>query len=111
MSMKRISVLLCSLMVVGAAAQQARAGDLLESQSSDRLAKARLLSLSELNLNEIVTRYFAFGGIAVAAFKTDNPLQLVSPFATEKYGSGLDNVLSDLKTGRPYGWKLFEIRF
>jgi hypothetical protein len=149
--MKRISVLLCSLMVVGAAAQQARtgdsrasqlsnrlakasspssskgktndiavvgaaaqparAGDLLESQLSDRLAKARLLSLSELNPNEIVTRYFAYGGIAVAAFKADNPLQLVSPFATENYGSGLDNVLRDLKTGRPYGWKLFEIRF
>jgi hypothetical protein len=97
--------------VVGAAAQPTRAGDLLESQLSDRLAKANLLSLSEWNPNEIVTRNFAYSGIAVAAFKTDNLLQLVSPFAPEKYGSGENNVLRDLKTGRTSGWKLFQIQF
>jgi hypothetical protein len=97
--------------VVGAAAQPARAGDSMESQLSERMAKANWISLSEWNPNEIVTRYFAYGGIAVAAFKADDPLQLFSPFAQSKYGSGLDNALRDLKTGRPYGWKLFEIRF
>ena len=97
--------------VVGAAAQQARAEDLLESQLSDRLAKASSLSLSEGNPNEIVKGNFAYSGIAVAAFKTDNLLQLVSPFAPEKYGSGEDNVLRDLKTGRTSGCKLFQIKF
>jgi hypothetical protein len=97
--------------VVGAAAQQARAEDLLKSQLSDRLAKASSLSLSEGNPNEIVKGNFAYSGIAVAAIKTDNLLQLVSPFAPAKYGSGMDNVLRDLKTGRPSGWKLFQIRF
>jgi hypothetical protein len=151
MSMKKISVLLCSLMVVGAAAQPARtedsrelqlsnrlakasslslsegktddiavvgaapqkasAEDLLESQLSDRLAKASLLSLSEGNPNEIVKRNFAYSGIAVAAIKTDNPLQLISPLAPAKYGSGEDNVLRDLKTRRTSGWKLFQIQF
>jgi len=52
-----------------------------------------------------------YSGIAVAAFKTDNPLQLISPFAPAKYGSSKDNVLRDLKTGRTSGWKLFQIQF
>jgi hypothetical protein len=99
------------LAVVGALAQQARAEDLLESQLSDRLAKASSLSLSEGKQNEIVKGNFAYSGIAVAAFKTDNLLQLVSPFAPERYGSSLDNVLRDLKTGRTSGWKLFQIGF
>ena len=99
------------LAVVGAPAQQARAEDLLQSQLSDRLAKASLLSLSEGTPNEIVKENFTYSGIAVAAFKTDNLLQLVSPFAPAKYGSGLDNVLRDLKTGRTSGWKLFQIQF
>ena len=97
--------------VVGAAGKQARAGDLLESQLSGRLAKASSLALSEGNPNEIVKGSFAYSGIVVAAFKTENPLQLVSPFAPEKYGSGVDNVLRDLKTGGVSGWKLFQIRF
>jgi hypothetical protein len=97
--------------VVGAPAQQAHAEDLLESQLSDRLAKASSLSLSEGKQNEIVKGNFAYSGIAVAAFKTDNLLQLVSPFAPERYGSSLDNVLRDLKTGRTSGWKLFQIGF
>ncbi len=97
--------------VVGAAAQQVPAGGLLESQLSDRLAKVSLHSLSEGNPNEIVKGNFAYSGIAVAAFKTDNPLQLASPFAPARYGSGLDNVLRDLKTGGVSGWKLFSIGF
>jgi hypothetical protein len=100
-----------NIAVVGAPAQQTRAGDLLESQLSDRLAKTSLLSLIVGNPNEIVKGNFAYGGIAVAAFKTDNPLQLISPFAPEKYGSGEDNVLRDLKTGRTSGCKLFQIQF
>ena len=40
-----------------------------------------------------------------------NTVILVSPFAPERYGSGEDNVLRDLKTGRTSGWKLFQIRF
>jgi hypothetical protein len=96
---------------VSAAAQPARTEDLLESQFSDRLAKASSLSLSEGNPNEIVKGNFAYGGIAVAAFKTDNLLQLVNPFAPAKYGSGEDNLLRDLKTARGSGWKLLQIRF
>jgi len=111
MSMKKMSILLLSLAVVGAPAQQTRTGDLLESQLSDRLAKTSLLLLNEGNPNEIVKGNFAYSGIAVAAFKTDNPLQLISPFAPAKSGSSKDNVLRDLKTGRTSGWKLFQIRF
>ena len=151
MSMKKMSILLCSLVVVGAAAQQVLAedsresqlsnrlakasslslsegktddiagvgaaaqqvpaGGLLESQWSDRLAKVSLHSLSEGNPNEIVKGNFAYSGIAVAAFKTDNPLQLINPFAPPRYGSGEDHVLRDLKTDRVSGWKLFQIGF
>jgi hypothetical protein len=97
--------------VVDAAAEQAHAEDLLESQWSDRLAMVSLHSLSEGNPNEILNGNFTYSGIAVAAFKSDNPLQLISPFAPAKYGSGEDNVLRDLKTDRISGWKLFQIRF
>jgi hypothetical protein len=74
--MKKMSILLFSLVVVGAPAQPARAEDLLKSQLSDRLAKASSLSLSEGKPNEIVKGNFAYSGIAVAAFKTDSLLQL-----------------------------------
>ena len=74
--------------VVGAAAQQARAEDLLESQLSDRLANASSLSLSEGTPNEIVKGNFAYSGIAVAAFKTDNLLQLFNPFAPARVRFG-----------------------
>ena len=53
----------------------------------------------------------AYSGIAVAAFKTDNLLQLFNPFAPAKYGSALDNTIEDPKTGKARGWKLFSIRF
>ena len=99
------------IVVVGAVAQQARAEDLLESELGDRLAKASSLSLSEGNPNDIVKGNFTYSGIAVAALKTDNLLQLVNPFAPARYASGEDNVLRDLKTARVSGWKLFSIRF
>jgi hypothetical protein len=111
MIMKKMSILLYCLTVVGAAAQQALAEDSRESQLSNRLAKASLLSLSEGDPNEIVKRNFAYSGIAVAAFKTDNLLQLVNPFAPAKYGPSENNVLRDLKTGRLSGCKLFQIQF
>ena len=151
MSMKRLSFVLCSVVVVCVAAQQARAGDsresqlsnrlanatslslgerktndlaavgavaqqtrgqdLLEWQLSDRLAKARWLSLSVGNPNEIVKGRLTYSGIAVAAFKTDNLLQMVNPFAPARYGSGEGNVLRDFKTAKVSGWKLFSIRF
>ena len=93
------------------AASQAGAVHLLESQLSDRLANAISLSLNERNPNEVVKGNIAHSGIAVAAFKTDNLLQLFNPFAPPKYGSGEDNVLRDLETDRISGWKLFSIGF
>ncbi|MCX6928756.1 MAG: hypothetical protein NT154_36920 [Verrucomicrobia bacterium] len=152
--MKRLSVFLCSIVLVGSVARSARSEDLKGSQGwrlgnpatnassltldepkpnenaevaataerlraedplispfSDRLAKASLLSLRESKPNEIVRGNLTYGGIAVAVLKSDNPLQLLNPFASDKYGSGEDNVLRDLKTGGISGWKLFSIRF
>ena len=151
MSMMKMSVLLYSVVMVGAVAQQASTEDLqgselsnrlanasslllseektndiavdgvvaqpapvedwMQSQLSDRLAMDTSLSLSEANPNEIVKGNFAYSGIAVAAFTTDNLLQLFNPFAPAKYGSGEDYVLRDLKTDGVSGWKLFSIGF
>ena len=94
-----------------AGAQPLHADDALESELATRLDRASSLSSSEVRPNEIVRGGVTWGGIAVAWFKTDNLLQLVSPFAPAKYGSGEDNILRDPGSGRVNGWKLFSIRF
>ena len=104
-------VLLCGLALLAAGTQQARAQDTLESQLSLRLTRAVAPSSSEARPNEIVRGSLSYSGIAVAVIKADNPLQLLNPLAAAKYGSGEDNALRDVKTGRVSGWKLFSIRF
>jgi len=52
-----------------------------------------------------------YSGIAVQAVKTDNPLQLINPFAPLSYGNGADNLDRDIITGRDNGLKFFAIGF
>ena len=96
---------------IGPVVLQPALEDGLESQLSDRLTKAISLSLSEGKQNEIAAGNVTYGGIAVAAFATDNLFQLFNPFAPAKYGSGEDNLLRSLKPPEASGWKLFSIRF
>jgi hypothetical protein len=111
MSMKRMHILLCGLVVLGITAGLARADNSLESQLSTRLGKAISLSAGEVKANQIVKGDVAYSGIAVAAIKTDNLLELFNPLAPAAYGSALDNTLEDLNTGKARAWKLFSIQF
>ena len=60
--------------------------------------------------------YFAdpdkYGGMLYKAYKTDNPLQLINPFAPREYRQSEATVLPrDPITGVPSGFSLFSIRF
>jgi len=109
--MKSIAIALFFLTILTVTAQPTRTEDSLESQIGARLGKASSLSLAQVKPNEIVKGKITYSGIAVAALKTDNLLQLFNPLAPARYGSPENNVLRDSVTGRVSGWKLFSIRF
>ena len=109
--MKRMTMVLFGFAALAAAACPAYGQDSMESQLSTRLNKAISLSASKAKPNEIVKGKVAYSGIAVSAFKTDNLAQLFNPFAPARYGSALDNALTDAGTGRARAWKVFSIRF
>ena len=109
--MKRMSILVWGFAMLAFGTQLARAQDAMESQLNARLAKASMLSLSEVKPNEIVRDNLTYSGILVEAVKTDNLLQLFNPFAPPKYGSARDNTIEDPATGKARAWKLFSIRF
>jgi hypothetical protein len=109
--MKRMSILVCGLAVLSSGIQFARGQDAMESQLNTRLAKASLLSLSDVKPNEIVKDKVTYSGILVEAVETDNLLQLFNPFAPAKYGSARDNTIEDPASGKARGWKFFSIRF
>jgi hypothetical protein len=107
----KCSLLFGSVIILAAAAGPAHAQDPFESQLSARLDRAVSLSSSEVKQNEIVKEHIAYSGIAVELLKSDNPLELINPFAPDKYATFEDNTLPDPSTGRPRGWKLFSIQF
>ena len=111
MSMKRMSMVLFGFAALAAAALPTYGQNSMESQVSARLSKAVAISASEAKPNEIAKRKVAYSGIAVSAIKTDNLVQLFNPFAPARYGSALDNALTDPDTGRARAWKVFSIQF
>jgi hypothetical protein len=50
-------------------------------------------------------------GVLPQLARTDNPLQLINPFAPARYGDGTDNVVFNPVTNRPEGIALFSVRF
>jgi hypothetical protein len=111
MAMKRTCIVLFSFAVLATAAPSGYAQDSMQSQLNARLNKAVSISSSEVKPNEVVKKKVAYSGIAVSAVKADNPVQIFNPFAPAKYGSALDNAMSDLGTGRVRAWKVFSIQF
>lgn len=53
----------------------------------------------------------ALSGIAVQVAKTENPLQLVNPWAPPEFGESQDNATFSLITNQVTGWKLFAFEF
>ncbi len=58
-------------------------------------------------LNPAIT----YSGVIPQVVKSDNPLQLINPFAPARYGSGMDNLDRDIVTGKERGLKLFSLGF
>lgn len=53
-----------------------------------------------------------YGGILYKAYRADNPLQLINPFAPREYGqSEVTELPRDRITGAPSGLSVFSIRF
>jgi len=52
-----------------------------------------------------------YSGVLVQVTKTDNPLQLINPFAPARYGSGFSNLRVDPVTGRAQGISLLTIGY
>ena len=69
------------------------------------------LTLDQPKPNEIVKGKVVFSGIAVEAVKKRNPFQLINPAAPAEYGSPEDNLVREPPNGRPFGLKIFAIRF
>ena len=67
----------------------------------------------ELRPNEIKVGQLTLAGVGVLLAKADthNPLQLLNPFAPERYGSPEDSVFRSPVNGKISGIKIFEIRF
>ena len=61
--------------------------------------------------NQIVRKQITYSGALVQLYKTDSPLQLISPFAPASYGSGHANLSIDPVTRKPGGIALLSINF
>jgi hypothetical protein len=61
--------------------------------------------------NETKINGITYSGILVQLATTDQPLELINPFAPSEYGSAQDNTVLDPITGRPSGLKLLSIEF
>ena len=98
------------LLAFTANAQQLGPDDSFESEFAKRANEAAF-GLQQPKANEITIGKFTYSGIFIQALKTDNPLQLVNPFAPPKYGSPEDNVVRDPIKKKVVGLKLFAIEF
>ena len=61
--------------------------------------------------NELVKGRLTYSGVAVEAFKTRRPLQLLDPLAPATYGTPEDNIVRDSPKGKILGLKLFAVSF
>ena len=87
-------------------------------QTDDSMAARTARRVRETNVeitlerpNELTVKGLTLDGIAVHAVRTDNPLQLLNPFAPPEYGRAEANVSWDPVTGKASGLKLFSIKF
>src|SRR5262245_50880660 len=107
--MKRFVISIIGAVALALSAQ-GQQRDLFETEFSSRLSED-ILTLEERPLNEIRLGDFVYSGILIEAFRAENPLQLISPFAPPEYGSPDDNLVLDPILKKPIGLRLFSFRF
>ena len=95
---------------LAASAEPPPNGEPLGSQTS-RSAQGAEGLLETPKPNQIQAGSVTYSGSAVQIVKTDNPFQLISPFAPLKYGSAEDNLMRDPISGKQSGLKFLSISF
>ena len=107
--MKRLTVVLGVLVAFSAWAESGKE-ETLETLTAKR-AREHPPEVQLSKPNEITVGNLTYSGIAVEVVKTDNPLQLVNPFAPDRYGQAEDNVVRDAISNRVSGLKILSIQF
>src|SRR5580765_1346306 len=87
-------------------AQSPNPSDVLETRLT-REARTSLTNPESPTLNRIMGQRFIYTGIAIELMRADNSLQMLNPFAPERYGTAEQNVVRDPITGQVSGLKLF----
>jgi len=108
--MKRLTVILGVLAAFSAWAQPGTKEESLETFTAKR-ARENPPEVQLSKPNEITVGRLTYSGIAVQVVKTDSLLQLVNPFAPERYGQAEDNVVRDPISNHVSGLKIFSIQF
>jgi hypothetical protein len=100
------------LVTISLGAQLAPTGQDFKTPLS-RTPNATTVLISPLKPNEVAGSRpdITYSGVIVQAVKTDNPFQLINPFAPARYGNGADNVHHDIITGRENGLNFFSIGY
>jgi hypothetical protein len=108
--MIKVTFILSTLAILTANAQSPRINETLETWTTRRLQETPP-KIDETKANEIKVGKLTYSGIAVEAFKLDNPLQLINPAAPVQYGFAEANLVRDPVVGRVSGLKIFSILF
>jgi len=110
--MKTLIVLSLLLATISLRAQLAPTGQDFKTPIP-RMPNATTVLIAPLKPNEMAGPRpgVTYSGVVVQAVKTDNPFQLINPFAPARYGNGADNVDHDIVTGKENGLKFFCIGF
>jgi hypothetical protein len=108
--MKTFLIVISAIMAGAAFAQSAQNTGKLQTET-ERRAEKNLNATKSEKCNRIESRKVTYSGIAVAAIKADNKLQLLNPVAPEQYGSAEDSVVRDPVTRTASGLKIFSIEF
>ena len=81
-------------------------GPSLSPQMLDAMVRFQTATLTRLlGIN------LTIDGVLPRVYRVDYPLHLINPFAPAKYGSGLDNVSINPRTGQAEGIVLLGIKF
>jgi len=108
--MRTFLIAIGALLVDATAMQAGETGNELEAATILQAVENRKVAETDKN-NQIVSGDVTYGGIAVAAVKAENKLQLLNPLAPDEYGSAEDNVVRDPVTRSVSGLKIFSIEF
>jgi hypothetical protein len=99
------------MVAAGGAAAQTSPPDKNISADMTQSAARNTPAPGWLKPNEIQRYGHVYSGALVQVVKTDNPLQLINPFAPAEYGSGEDNLSRDWSNRKATGLRILSLKF